>query len=663
MASNIGPVDYQDYSIEPASIGKALDNYHVYLADEQNIPVPLGWPGQIVVGGPAVSCGYLNDDSLTSKRFLLNEALSDGIVHLTGDMARMLPDGSLVYLGRIESDNQIKLRGIRIQLADIATTIVDSSSGVVAQAAVSTKGSEESQYLVAYVAFAAQRGPEDVHAYTSQLLATLPLPQYMKPAIAIPVDALPLTASGKLDFKALKDIPLHSGSETKAKKPINDLSETEQRLKKVWSSLLGETGIPILRTTDFFSAGGNSLLLIKLQALIEKEFRTRLLLPELFRASALSTMADQLVQVPSPVQELPNSEPSKEIPKQRNIDWEIETALPVDMFASQPAMETVPFRRRPLTVILTGATGFLGRAIVHELQARDDILQIHCVAVRSTSSPVAHALESSCDKVVLHTGDLSRPYLGMMEDEARLLFEEADAIVHNGADVSFLKSYESLRAPNLQSTKELIHFTMHRGVPFHYVSTAGTAMLSGEREVRERSLAEYRPQLDVVDGYVASKWASEYFLEKVFKHTGLPIRIYRPSSITGDGAPALDVMTNVLNVSQKIKALPEMKGWAGHFDFIAVDAVARRLVDSVLSLNATDQRHILDFAHLSGQRVVPIDRAKEHLERQTGFSFRVLPMQEWTKLAMVNGLPELVSVYLESIQGSPVYFPRLLTMK
>ncbi|RHZ63238.1 uncharacterized protein CDV56_108187 [Aspergillus thermomutatus] len=334
VVSNIGLVDYRrDTIAAPASIGTVLANYSVYLVDEELHPVPLGWPGQIAVGGPAVSMGYLHDDDLTRERFIVNGALSDGAVHLTGDLGQMLPDGSLVYQGRIESNTQIKLRGIRIQLADIATTIVDASSGVVANAAVGTRGAGESQFLVAYVVFATERQPHNVEVYASQLLASLPLPQYMKPAMAVRVDALPLTASGKLDFRALNDIPLGPGSDTETKEEVSGWSENERRLKKVWESTLGETGITITRTTDFFSAGGNSLLLIKLQALIDKGFGTRLRLPDLFRASTLNAMAARLDRATSPVQEPQTPEPTEDYSR-HDIDWETETALPIELLAT-----------------------------------------------------------------------------------------------------------------------------------------------------------------------------------------------------------------------------------------------------------------------------------------------------------------------------------------
>ncbi|KAF1730572.1 Nonribosomal peptide synthetase 14 [Beauveria bassiana] len=673
VASNIGPVPYRNIDSNDNSkipIGPALPGYNVALVDETAQPVPLGWAGQIAVRGAAVSSGYINNAALNKANFLHGK---DGeqpyMTYLTGDMGRMLPDGSLVYLGRMEADSQVKLRGIRIELNDIAQSIMATSDGIIANAAVGARGAESDAFLVAYVVFAAGKEPKSSGRYLSNLLRSLPLPVYMQPAQALPMDALPMTISGKLDMRKLNSLPLPE--------PVQELesagamTDVEQRLKRVWEDVLGHSGIRITKDANFFSSGGNSLLLIKLQAGIIKEFGVHVPLPKLFRESSLENLAVRLDRPATPAAEPVKTNVARTAPATIPVNWGDETAIGHHVRDANRMPGRSPLRRHPLTVILTGATGFLGRSIVQELQRRDDVLQIHCVAVRDTLSGTSRDMERDSNKVILHAGDLSLPYLGMMEDEARLLFEEADAIIHNGADVSFLKTYQSLRAANVESTKELVRLSVHRAVPFHFVSTAGVGLVAaGQDLIREASVRAHTPRLDKVDGYVASKWASEVYLENVQRHSGLAVHVYRPSNITGAGAPALDIMHNVLDFSRRIRAIPDLSGWRGYLDFISVQTAASRLVDSVVATGkatagATGSQAVgAEFTHLSGEEVIAVAEAKAHMEKGSGYRFRVLSMDEWVREARRQGLHELVGAYLSTIgPGTYPSFPRLESRK
>ncbi|KAJ5597961.1 hypothetical protein N7537_008045 [Penicillium hordei] len=699
VASNIGEVPIpgkedgdSNYGESHVPIGPALPEYNVYLVNEKIDPVPLGCPGQIAVSGPAVSAGYLNNDRFTNDKFrMVGERFhpeKSTRVYLTGDLARMLSDGSMVYLGRIESDTQIKLRGIRIELGDIANTIMKTSQGVIANAAVGVRNPGPDQFLVAYVVLAAEKGkrPANVRHYLAQLLADLPLSQSMKPAVAVDVgSSLPMTSSGKLDLKALTARPLLASGDgdeddtTETGAGVDSvLSDIQGKLRGIWSRALGHSSIPITPGSNFFAVGGSSLSLLKMQALIQREFDLRITLPELFRASTFGAIAERILRRLSAgfmVEGLQATVPSSPVDI---IDWSKETALSQtlrSLASSQADSRTPPIRRRPLTVILTGATGFLGRAIARALQARDDVLHIHCIAVRNPLSSAALELERTCDKVILHAGDLAVPFLGMLEEEARLVFEEADVIVHNGADVSFLKPYQTLRGPNLRATQTLVEMTAHRQVPFHFVSTAGVAtLLGGTPIVDEISLANQPPPTSstgeevLIDGYVASKWASETYLENVHAQLQIPVRIYRPSSITGPDAPALDVMHNVLNLSRRMRALPDLSAWTGHFDFIRVETVAEEIAVGVTATatmtttpraaaSASSSR--LEFIHLSGEKLIPVSEARVHLEKETGYAFRTVEIAEWCREATGHGLPALVAGYLESLQGQSLSFPRL----
>lgn len=655
-------------------IGRAIPGYHVHLVDDDMQPVPLGWPGQILVSGPAVAAGYLNNESLTREKFIINRGVSSltsgGLPtltsrgYLTGDMARMLPDGSLVYTGRIGSDSQIKLRGIRIELNDIAASIIKTSDGVVANAAVVVRGTEQQSFLVAYVVFSANKSPSNPTQYLEKLLSELPLPVYMRPAQGIPLDRLPMSASGKLDRKALSalelpSIPVHTPAAIATE---DSLSQTEQRLKGVWDGALGHTGIPITKRSNFFATGGNSLLLLKVQAGILQEFGQRIALAELFRTSTLASLA---TMIDSSVSTAAEGVEDQVASISSSVNWLVETDVgDLTEWSKPQRMVTLTRNNKHLTVVVSGATGFLGRSIIHELQGLSNVGQIHCVAVRNLESDAARHLEQSSDKVILHAGDLSLPFLGMLEEEARLLFSEADVIIHNGADVSFMKPYESLRAPNLGSTKELVQLVAPRQVPFHFVSTAGVGLLAGKDVVEECTVSstDAANNLPQVDGYIASKWASETYLENATRRTGLPVHIYRPSSITGDGAPALDILHNVLQFSRQMRAVPDMSQWRGHLDLVDVHLVARRLVHHAIEAEPVEES-LMKVLHLSGEQVIPVEDAKRHLEKETGYRFRILSIEAWVVEAEKLGLHPLVGAYLRTIASrqEPIYFPRLQT--
>lgn len=687
-----------------------MPGYQVCLVDEGLRPVALGCSGQIAVSGRAVSAGYLNDDSLTKEKFLPSLDLpknSAGIDdkgykwYLTGDMGQMDADGQLFYLGRIDGDSQIKLRGIRVELNDISNTILEVSKGVISQAVVTVRGSsqDQEQFLVAHIVFSAP--PDNTEEYLDRLLMSLPLPAYMRPSQAIVIDELPMNASGKVDRKALNSLPLLSrNNATNRRSSPQHLTPMERRLMtQVWEVVLPrDSGVRITQKSDFFSAGGNSLLLLKLQSEIRKTFGVSIRLPDLFQDNTLERLASKIEAEVASGNSTASSGDKEVQPgvNRDTIDWAAETALPVSLQSPAPSqslprrLSVLPTTTNTKSILLTGATGFLGTAIAKTLVSDPDVSQVHCLAVRDVESSAARRLQNTSAKIVLHAGDLSQPRLGLGEDEARLLLADAHAVVHNGADVSFLKTYDALRAPNVASTREIVRLCVEVGdaVPLHFVSTAGVVQVDPQVEslnnydegmktppppppIKAASVASHLPQLSSVDGYVASKWASEAMLEKAA--TAAPgllpaVRIYRPSNITGPDAPDLDIAHNLLRFSRLMRAVPDMAGWTGWFDFISVEEAARAIARDVLlpspSLSSPTMGRPkllpdLQFVHVSGEEVIPVGDAKAYLERESGYAFRVLRMEDWVQEARGHGLSELVAAYLGMITGPGGALPRL----
>jgi hybrid polyketide synthase/nonribosomal peptide synthetase ACE1 len=637
------------------SAGFTAPNYAIYIVDEALNPVPVGVPGQILIGGAGVASGYLNNNEMTKERFTTDkhaplEFLKQGWnrVHLTGDQGRLRDDGALVIEGRISGDTQIKLRGLRIDLQDIETTIIKCSNGMLHEAVVSLRRATNSSpdFLVAHVQFASTyTGERD--KYLQELVKRLPVPQYMRPAMMISLDRMPISNHFKLDRKAINNLEFPQSSQRDLASLAIDLTETESHLIDVWESVISKELVSfheINKGSDFFHVGGNSLLLVNLKSEINKIFGVDLPLVELFQASTLEDMASR-------VQSGATSE------NVAMLDWNDETTLPSELFSIPLATSKRPPSAYK-TIILTGATGFLGRAILQRLVDDKRVTKIHCVAVRD--SPKTVIFNSS--KVVIHKGDLGLPRLGLPKSLAASLFQTADAIIHNGADVSFLKTYTTLKPVNVQSTIELVKLSLPYQIPFHYISTTGVGNLLAAMTFEEASVNQARPAADGSDGYVSTKWVSERLLEKIAARFHQRVLIHRPSSITGEDAPQLDVMHNLLTYSRKIRAVPVSTSWSGYLDFISVERTAREVCEHTLNVSdKIDRLGEVEYLHHAGELRIELENMKGYMEKETGESFRAISMGEWANEAEGVGLSGLVGAYLKKVEaeGIKAVFPRI----
>ncbi|KAL9130700.1 MAG: hypothetical protein Q9217_001179 [Psora testacea] len=639
-------------AMQSVPAGLPMPNYSGYIVDKNMKPVPVGVLGEIVIVGSGIASGYLNNEELTREKFIANvfasaESSSEGwtTMYRTGDRGRLRSDGALIFEGRIDGDTQVKLRGLRIELRDVEATILHAADKVLANAVVSVRG--DPQFLVAHVVFSSEEeySQDDRESFLKRLGSSLPLPQYMCPAMIIPLDRMPMNNHSKLDRRAINALPLPQSPQTDS--ASSKLTETETQLKQVWERILSKdvaNFYTIGAEADFFHVGGNSLLLVRLQAQIQQTFGAVLPLVQLFEASTLGGMASQI----------DNSWVREMAP----IDWESETKFCFDSLPIESVSRVKRPASSPRVVILTGSTGFLGKAILRQLMANANIEKIHCVAMRKDPN---RQLLNDFGKVVEHKGDLTLPLLGLSEQDATSVFGEADTIIHNGADVSFLKTYHSLKRPNVESTKELAKMALGRQIPFHFVSTAGVAVLTKEDQFGEVSAASYLPPRDGSNGYTASKWASERYLEQVSEHGDLPVWIHRPSSIIDDGAPDLDIMHNLLKYSRLLKAVPDTDRMAGYFDFISVDRVAEGLVREVVQ-GSGGPRQPVRYVHASGELVLPVAGLKGFLEEESASEFLALPLSEWTVRAAEMGLDGMVAAYLDTLRDleDPILFPRLV---
>jgi amino acid adenylation domain-containing protein len=258
----IGEVDRRWNSIP---YGRPIQNAQYYVLDKRRRPVPVGVTGDLYISGTCLAEGYLNRPELTQERFVPNPFRLDinpgERMYMTGDLARFFPDGNLEFLGR--ADFQVKIRGYRIELGEIEAALA-GLAGVSAVICVAYDDTSGAKALAAYVTFKHNMALDETLIKDSLRKV---LPDYMVPARIIKLDAMPLSANGKLDRKAL---PSPLDIKSAAKDYIEPKTETEKRLVSVWQRVLKVDRIGM--SDNFFALGGDSLSAVLLAVEIEKEF-------------------------------------------------------------------------------------------------------------------------------------------------------------------------------------------------------------------------------------------------------------------------------------------------------------------------------------------------------------------------------------------------------
>ena len=268
---------------EKVSIGKPLNNIHLYVLDQWNNLQPIGVPGELCIGGKALARGYLHNSELTAAKFIHVTGLPEERIYKTGDLVRWQQDGNIEYLGRI--DNQVKIRGFRIELGDIESQL-NKVQGV-EQSAVVLKEKEGDKYLVAYY----QSNKEIDQAKLKQHLLDK-LPEYMVPSYYVYLKNFPLTSSGKLSRKDLPEPEIKRGNNYKA--PSNVI---EEKLVAIWSEVLKLDKELISVDRSFFELGGHSLKAMVLVNKIAKELEIDLTIREIFDKDKIESLSDYIITI------------------------------------------------------------------------------------------------------------------------------------------------------------------------------------------------------------------------------------------------------------------------------------------------------------------------------------------------------------------------------
>ncbi len=274
-------------------LGRPLANTHTYVVSARGSEQPVGVPGELWIGGAGVAQGYLQRPDLTAERFV---TLGGERVYRTGDRVRRLADGTVEFLGR--ADDQVKVRGYRVELGEVEHAVRAHPGVDTGVAVLHAPAGGDAQLVVYAVAkkgeYAVSHGNRATQESITEWLATQ-LPEYMVPSAVVLLDALPLTANGKVDRAKL---PAPGGDASAESTFVAPRTTTETRLAAIWSDVLKREQIGI--TDNFLALGGHSLLAIRLLGKISKTFGVRLPLRTLFEQPTVEQIAAVLDRAATP---------------------------------------------------------------------------------------------------------------------------------------------------------------------------------------------------------------------------------------------------------------------------------------------------------------------------------------------------------------------------
>lgn len=273
---------------ETPTIGSPLINYRVYVLDPQGYPSPTGVPGMLAIGGIGLARCYADNPTLTASAFVPDPFTKEPgeRLYMSGDMVRILQDGNLEFLGRM--DHQIKIRGYRVELGEIERLLCEHPD-ISKVVTITKRGPGEDGANMQLLAYYETTGP-DLSSSELQNYLKPKLPYYMIPSLMMRLNPIPLKPSGKIDYEALPDPDIFGLGDVY----VEPRNEMESMLAKIWEEVLGMPKVSV--KADFFALGGHSLSLMSSVSKINDHFQTNLTLREFFDNPTIASLSELLLE-------------------------------------------------------------------------------------------------------------------------------------------------------------------------------------------------------------------------------------------------------------------------------------------------------------------------------------------------------------------------------
>jgi amino acid adenylation domain-containing protein/thioester reductase-like protein len=619
-------------------VGPPMDPEHTYILDESERRVADGTSGELYVGGQLLARGYLNLPESTAKAFKPDPfcPASGAIMYRTGDLARMLPSGVLEITGRVGA--MIKIRGYSIVPGKVENAIVERLA--VKHCAVIAHGEGLERQLIAYIVRDKEEPgdrtivdiDESCHSPVARRTLLTGLAQYMIPALWVELEELPTNeVSGKVDLKRLpppsptKTIITNNGEDDR------DTKITIESIAEMWAASLNTTSDAITQEHDFFDLGGHSLSLADLAARLSRSFGFPV---PLSRLAGSPTLEGHLMVVRN-ARDGHTASVQADLPAVLRAD----SVLPDDF---RPSGASICPLSEAKTVLLTGATGFLGAFLLSDLLESTSARIVCLVRFNDPSgneSPWGVARlrrnlldmglwrDSLLDRIEVLPGNLSRKRLGLSPDVFDELASRVQVIIHAGATVNLVYPYAALRNANVLGTSEILRLACQSGATVQYISTNGVLPPSDEGWAEDAMIEVDSVPERLIDGYGQTKWVAEQLVLEAGRR-GLPVNIIRPGTISGHSKSgstnAWDLITAIIVESLHLGFAPDIEGWRA--EMTPVDYVSR----AIITLSNQRQKKQQVF-HLGDPTPVYTKSIFDDLN-ELGYETKPLAWDEWVAL-------------------------------
>ncbi|OQN98342.1 hypothetical protein B0A48_15609 [Cryoendolithus antarcticus] len=629
-----------DADAQYCPVGPPLDARHVYILDDSGQKLEVGVSGELFVGGRLLARGYINRPETTARAFTADEfdSASGARKYRTGDLARLLPSGLLEITGRVGA--MIKLRGYSVVPGKVENAVLANLA--VRHCAVTAYGEGLDRQLVAYMVRdpnASNERPnveidESGHSPNARRALTESLALYMIPALWVELESLPThDVSGKVDLKRLPAPGAGSSTPKPRQAATRDAIDLDT-IAEIWAATLKISRSLITPEHSFFDLGGHSLSLADLASRLSRSFGFRVPVARL----ADPTTLNGHLQTVRAVRDGQIAEVQADLPAALRRDTQLEQDI-------QPLAGTkIKSIKDAKTVLLTGATGFLGAFLLNDL-LESTSAHIICLVrfgdptgddipagiARLRKNLIDHGLwrDLIMERVEILPGNLARKRLGLSQQAFQDLASRTDVIIHAAATVNLVYPYAALRSANVGGTREILRLACLGGATLQYVSTNGVLppSASGHGWPEDSMLYVDAVPEKISDGYGQTKWAAEQLVLEAGRR-GLPVRILRAGTISGHSATgaanAWDLLTALFVESIQLGFAPDVEGWRA--EMTPVDFVSKAIVH----LSGQTQAKQLVF-HLGDPdpvdtKVVFSDLAK------LGYPTEPLPWDDWAAL-------------------------------